>query len=77
MPHQHPPPASGCATSPCPQHAKIALFQAVLGLAGLAALFRAAAMPGVGGAAGLAVSQSAADVLAIIAVVAYCLLALP
>lgn len=62
--------------APAPQHAKIALFQAVLGLAGLAALFRAAAMPGVGGAAGLSLGDSTGDVLAIIAVVAYGLLAL-
>lgn len=48
----------------------------VLGLFGLAALFRAAALPGVGGAAGLALGPGTADVLTIMAVVAYCLLAL-
>ena len=52
------------------QHVKILQFNIVLGLCGLAVLFRAAAMPAIGGRAGLSLSDATGDVLAIIATVA-------
>lgn len=56
------------------QHTKIAHFNAVLGLCGLAVVWRAASLPAIGGAAGLSVSNTVGDVLTIIAVAAYCLM---
>jgi hypothetical protein len=52
------------------QHVKILQFNIVLGLCGLAVLFRAAAMPDIGGRAGLSLSDATGDVLAIVATVA-------
>ncbi|PSC71350.1 C4-dicarboxylate ABC transporter [Micractinium conductrix] len=56
------------------KHTKIAHFNAVLGLCGLAVVWRAASLPAIGGAAGLSVSNTVGDVLTIIAVAAYCLM---
>jgi len=49
-------------------------FNIVLGLAGLAVVWRAASLPDIGGAAGLAVSPTTGDVLTIWTVVMLCLL---
>ncbi|KAL4449458.1 hypothetical protein ABPG77_007102 [Micractinium sp. CCAP 211/92] len=51
------------------KHTKITLFNAVLGVCGLAAVWRAASLPVVGGAAGLSIPSTTGDVLAIMAVV--------
>eukprot|EP00887_Chlorella_sp_A99_P002932 scaffold24.g2932.t1 len=58
------------------KHVKMMQFNAALGLCGLAALWRAAAAPALGGAAGLAISHSVGDALAIIAVAFYGVLTL-
>ncbi len=60
-----PPPPFGVA----PQHTKITQFNAVLGVCGLAAVWRAASLPVVGGAAGLSIPSTTGDVLTIMAVV--------
>ena len=46
----------------------------MLGICGLAAVWRAASLPAVGGAAGLSIPSTTGDVLAIMAVVALGLL---
>lgn len=46
-------------------------FTIVLGLAGLAVLWRAAALPSIGGAAGLSIPNATGDVLTIFTVVLY------
>ena len=53
------------------QYVKIAQFQIVLGLCGLATLWRAAAMPSIGGAAGLSIPDTTGDVVGIISVAVY------
>lgn len=58
------------------QHVKMAQFNVVLGLFGLAALWRAAALPAIGGGAKLHISHTVGDVLAVMAVVLYVLMAL-
>lgn len=56
------------------QHVKIMHFNIVLGLAGLAVVWRAASLPAIGGAAGLAIPSTTGDVLTIWAAVMLCLL---
>ena len=53
------------------QHVKAMHFTIVLGLAGLAVLWRAAALPSIGGAAGLSIPNATGDVLTIFTVVLY------
>lgn len=57
------------------QYVKIQFFLFVLGMCGLAVMWRSAAT-GVGAAAGLAISQTVGDVLAVLAAVAYILVSL-
>ena len=58
------------------QHVKVMHYNLVLGLCGLAVLWRAAALPTIGGAAGLSVTNAVGDVLGIAAVVVYLCLTL-
>ena len=55
------------------QHVKIVHFNIVLGFCGLAVLWRVAALPSVGGAAGLNVSQIPGNVILIMGTIAYCI----
>lgn len=52
------------------------LFNIVLGLAGLAACYRAAAYPTIGGVAGLSLGNTTGDVVTIIAAAALALVSL-
>jgi tellurite resistance protein TehA-like permease/glutaredoxin-related protein len=53
------------------KHVKIAHFNMILGFCGLAVLWRLAAIPSIGGAAGLSISNAPGDVFVIISVILY------
>ena len=58
------------------QHVKMVHFNIVLALCGLAVMWRIAATPSIGGAAGMSVSNAPGDAFAIIGTIAYCIFSL-